>query len=160
MRRRALTSSDPAYRRDGANHYYCPIVHDLLVRMREKERHAGGERQHDPAKNPELASILLLGVPSLLPVGYDLVSLLVANVKAEIDVFVVGATVYSANSRLMTPASDVPLSLHECQEGFLPLIVGIVLAIVLSFIIRETGVGHPPSETEYSRWVKRHAWIG
>jgi len=51
-------------------------------------------------------------------------------------------------SRLMTPASDAPLSLHEFQEGFLPLVVGIVLAIVLSFIIRETGVGHPASKTE------------
>jgi MFS family permease len=42
-------------------------------------------------------------------------------------------------SRLMTPASDVPLSLHEFQAGFLPLIVGIVAAIVLSFTMRETG---------------------
>jgi hypothetical protein len=46
-------------------------------------------------------------------------------------------------SRLMTPTSDAPLSLYEFQEGFLPLIVGIVLAILLSFIIRETGVGYP-----------------
>jgi len=42
-------------------------------------------------------------------------------------------------SRLMTPSSDAPLSLHEFQEGFLPLIVGIGLAILLSFFIRETG---------------------
>ena len=51
-------------------------------------------------------------------------------------------------SHLMTPASDAPLTMHEFQEGLLPLIVGIVLAIILSFIIRETGVGHPPSEQE------------
>jgi hypothetical protein len=42
-------------------------------------------------------------------------------------------------SRLMTPASDVPLSLHQFQEGFLPLIAGIIVAIVLSFTMRETG---------------------
>jgi MFS family permease len=51
-------------------------------------------------------------------------------------------------SHLMTPAPDAPLTLHKFQEGFLPLIVGIVLAIMLSFIIRETGVGHPHSEQE------------
>jgi MFS family permease len=51
-------------------------------------------------------------------------------------------------SHLMTPAPDVPLTLHKFQEGFLPLIVGIVLAIMLSFIIRETGVRHPPPEQE------------
>ena len=32
-----------------------------------------------------------------------------------------------------------PLPLHEFQQGFLPLIAGIVLAIALSFTIRETG---------------------
>jgi MFS family permease len=42
-------------------------------------------------------------------------------------------------SHLMTPASDVPLSLHEFQKGFLPLIVGIIVAILLSITIRETG---------------------
>ena len=42
-------------------------------------------------------------------------------------------------SRLMTPSSEAPLSLHEFREGFLPLIVGIGLAILLSFVIRETG---------------------
>jgi hypothetical protein len=41
----------------------------------------------------------------------------------------------------MTPALNASLSLHEFQQGLLPLIVGIVLAILLSFIIRETGVG-------------------
>jgi MFS family permease len=51
-------------------------------------------------------------------------------------------------SHLMPPASDALLSLHQFQKGFVPLIVGIVLAIILSFIIRETGVGHLPSEQE------------
>jgi hypothetical protein len=51
-------------------------------------------------------------------------------------------------SRLMTPASDAPLSLHEFQQGFLPLIVGIVLAILLSFTIRETRVGHPGTKRQ------------
>jgi MFS family permease len=46
-------------------------------------------------------------------------------------------------SRLMTPALNAPLSLHEFQKALLPLIVGICLAILLSFIIRETGVGYP-----------------
>jgi hypothetical protein len=46
-------------------------------------------------------------------------------------------------SQLMSPALNAPLSLHEFQQGLLPLIVGIVLAILLSFIIRETGVGSP-----------------
>ena len=45
-------------------------------------------------------------------------------------------------SRLLAPASTAPLPLQQFQEGFLPLIVGIVIAIFLSFIIRETGVGH------------------
>jgi hypothetical protein len=31
------------------------------------------------------------------------------------------------------------LWLHEFQEGFLPLIVGFIVAIVLSFTMRETG---------------------
>jgi MFS family permease len=47
---------------------------------------------------------------------------------------------------LMTPASDAPLSLHEFQRGFLPLIVGIGLAIALSFIIQETGVRRRPAK--------------
>jgi len=45
-------------------------------------------------------------------------------------------------SRLLAPTSTMPLSLAQFQEGFLPLIAGIVIAIFLSFIIRETGVGH------------------
>jgi MFS family permease len=45
-------------------------------------------------------------------------------------------------SRLMTPSSDTPLSLHEFQQGFLPLIVGIGLAILLSLVIRETGAAN------------------
>jgi MFS family permease len=51
-------------------------------------------------------------------------------------------------SRLMTPASDAPMSLHDFQEAFLPLIVGIIVAILLSFIIRETGMGRPSAERE------------
>jgi hypothetical protein len=42
-------------------------------------------------------------------------------------------------SRLMTAALNAPLSLHEFQEGFLPLIVGIIIAILLGLTMRETG---------------------
>jgi MFS family permease len=42
-------------------------------------------------------------------------------------------------SRLMVPTSGHALTLHEFQNALLPLVVGIVIAIVLSFIIRETG---------------------
>jgi MFS family permease len=45
-------------------------------------------------------------------------------------------------SHLMVPASGRALTLHEFQNAFLPLVGGIVLAILLSFIIRETGIGH------------------
>src|SRR5207249_3661654 len=42
-------------------------------------------------------------------------------------------------SHLMVPASGRSLTLHEFQDAFLPLVGGIVIAIVLSFVIRETG---------------------
>jgi uncharacterized membrane protein len=59
-------------------------------------------------------------------------------------VFLVTGLMSPFVSRLMTPSSDAPLSLHEFQEGFLPLIVGIVLAILLSLVIREMGAGNKP----------------
>jgi MFS family permease len=46
-------------------------------------------------------------------------------------------------SHLMVPTSGRALTLHEFQNAFLPLVGGIVLALLLSFIIRETGIGHP-----------------
>ena len=61
-------------------------------------------------------------------------------------VFLVTGLMSPFVSRLMTPSSDAPLSLHEFQEGFLPLIVGIVLAIFLSLLIRETGAGNQSAE--------------
>jgi MFS family permease len=45
-------------------------------------------------------------------------------------------------SRLMLPSDGAPLTLAGFQHAFLPLIWGIVIAIVLSFFIRETGLGH------------------
>jgi sugar phosphate permease len=63
-------------------------------------------------------------------------------------VFLVTGLMSPFVSRLMTPSSDAPLSLHEFQEGFLPLIVGIVLAILLSFVIRETGAGNQSAERQ------------
>jgi hypothetical protein len=44
-------------------------------------------------------------------------------------------------SHLMVPTSGRALTLHEFQNALLPLVVGIVIAIILSFIIRETMVG-------------------
>jgi MFS family permease len=44
-------------------------------------------------------------------------------------------------SRLMLPSDSAPLTLAGFQHAFLPLIWGIVIAIVLSFFIRETGPG-------------------
>jgi len=46
-------------------------------------------------------------------------------------------------SRLMVPTTGVTPTLHEFQDAFLPLIVGIAIAIVLSFVIHETGVAGP-----------------
>jgi MFS family permease len=54
-------------------------------------------------------------------------------------VFLTSGIISPFVARLMTPASDVPLSLHEFQEGFLPLIVGIIVAILVSLTMRETG---------------------
>jgi MFS family permease len=42
-------------------------------------------------------------------------------------------------ARLMFPAGDVALTLHEFQVAFAPLVVGVVVAIVLSAIVHETG---------------------
>ncbi|WP_158811502.1 MFS transporter [Beijerinckia sp. L45] len=42
-------------------------------------------------------------------------------------------------SRLMLPAQGVPLTLAEFQNAFLPLVGGVVLAIILSVFLRETG---------------------
>jgi len=51
-------------------------------------------------------------------------------------------------SHLMVPTSGHALTLHEFQNAFLPLVGGIVIAVVLSFIIRETGLAsaaHDPA---------------
>lgn len=42
-------------------------------------------------------------------------------------------------SRLLVP-QGAPLTLHEFQQGFLPLVGGVVVAIILSFFIHETGL--------------------
>ncbi len=42
-------------------------------------------------------------------------------------------------SRLMVPAQGAPLTLQEFQVAFLPLVGGVIVAIILSFFIRETG---------------------
>ena len=41
-------------------------------------------------------------------------------------------------SRLMVP-QGTPLTLHEFQIGFLPLVGGVIVAIILSFFLHETG---------------------
>jgi len=54
-------------------------------------------------------------------------------------------------SRLMLPADGHPLSMAGFQEAFLPLSVGIVIAIILSLFIRETGLGpHAPAKSPES----------
>jgi MFS family permease len=45
-------------------------------------------------------------------------------------------------SRLMVPSQNEPLTLAGFQHAFLPLVGGIILAIILSFVIRETGLAH------------------
>jgi hypothetical protein len=42
-------------------------------------------------------------------------------------------------SRLMVPSSGNPLTVYDFQMGFLPLICGMALAVVLSCIIRGIG---------------------
>lgn len=61
-------------------------------------------------------------------------------------VFVVTGILSPFISRLMVPSSDNPLTLHDFQMGLLPLICGMVLAIVLSFVIRETGSNRKPAK--------------
>jgi MFS family permease len=46
-------------------------------------------------------------------------------------------------SRLMVPSQETTLTLHEFQDAFLPLVAGVVVAIILSFFIRETGLALP-----------------
>jgi MFS family permease len=58
-------------------------------------------------------------------------------------VFLTTGVVSPFISHLMVPTSGRALTLHEFQNALLPLVGGIVLAILLSFIIRETGIGHP-----------------
>jgi hypothetical protein len=43
-------------------------------------------------------------------------------------------------SRLMLPSQGTPLTLPEFQHAFLPLVGGVVIAIILSFFLRETGL--------------------
>lgn len=54
-------------------------------------------------------------------------------------VFVTTGLVSPFISRLMAPSVDAPLSLQQFQTAFLPLVAGVVVAIVLSFFLRETG---------------------
>ena len=54
-------------------------------------------------------------------------------------VFVMSGIMSPFISRLMLPADGQPLSLDGFQVGFLPLVGGVVVAIVLSFFLRETG---------------------
>ncbi|MBC7576150.1 MAG: MFS transporter [Tardiphaga sp.] len=42
-------------------------------------------------------------------------------------------------SRLMVPSQGAPMTLAEFQTAFMPLVGGVVLAIVLSFFLRESG---------------------
>jgi hypothetical protein len=62
-------------------------------------------------------------------------------------VFVITGIMSPFISRLMVPVTNSPPTLHEFQVAFFPLICGMVLAIVLGFIIRETGSGRPAKES-------------
>ncbi len=42
-------------------------------------------------------------------------------------------------SRLMIPTQGIPLTLHQFQDAFMPLVGGVIVAIILSFFMRETG---------------------
>jgi hypothetical protein len=48
-------------------------------------------------------------------------------------------------SHLMVPSQGAPLTLAGFQDALLPLVGGIILAIILSFVIRETGLAHRTS---------------
>ena len=61
-------------------------------------------------------------------------------------VFVITGIMSPFISRLMVPVTNSPPTLHEFQVAFFPLICGMVLAIVLGFIIRETGSGRPAKQ--------------
>ena len=54
-------------------------------------------------------------------------------------VFVMSGIMSPFISHLMLPADGIPLNLEGFQTAFLPLAGGVVLAIVLSFFLRETG---------------------
>jgi MFS family permease len=58
-------------------------------------------------------------------------------------VFVISGIMSPFISRLMLPTDGVPLTLNEFQIAFLPLVGGVVLAIILSFLLRESGVAVP-----------------
>ena len=53
-------------------------------------------------------------------------------------VFVTSGIVSPFISRLMIP-QGAPLTLHQFQNGFMPLVAGVVVAILLSFLLKETG---------------------
>jgi MFS family permease len=61
-------------------------------------------------------------------------------------VFLTTGVVSPFISRLMVPSQDAVLTLREFQQAFLPLVFGVVIAIVLSLFLRETGSGRasPP----------------
>ncbi|MCP8891639.1 MFS transporter [Sphingomonas faeni] len=53
-------------------------------------------------------------------------------------VFVTSGIVSPFISRLMIP-QGTPLTLHQFQDGFMPLVAGVIVAIGLSFFLKETG---------------------
>jgi MFS family permease len=60
-------------------------------------------------------------------------------------VFVTSGIVSPFISRLMIP-QGAPLTLHQFQNGFMPLVAGVVVAILLSFFLKETG--HSADKTD------------
>ncbi|TYC10584.1 MFS transporter [Bizionia gelidisalsuginis] len=56
-------------------------------------------------------------------------------------VFGISGIISPLISKLMGPTPDKSLDLHQFQDALLPLIGAIAVAIILSFFIRETGLG-------------------
>lgn len=59
-------------------------------------------------------------------------------------------------SRLMVP-QGTPLTLQQHQIGFLPLVGGVIVAIILSFFLRETGMANKTENEEIVGIAARHA---
>ena len=73
-------------------------------------------------------------------------------------VFVMTGIMSPFISRLMLPTEGTALTLNEFQTAFMPLVGGVIVAIILSFFLRETGTSGTKTVTpETSPGVARVA---